>query len=94
MRCALRIVHETRELGLEVRAGVHTGECERVGRRLGGIVFHIAARVAALARGGEVLVSHTVRDLVAGSGQGFTARGPHALKGLPGEWVLHAALAG
>jgi class 3 adenylate cyclase len=77
------------ELQLEVRAGVHTGECERVDGKVGGIAVHIGARVAAEARPGEVLVSSTVRDLV-GSGIGFRERGGAELKGVPGEGRLFA----
>ena len=79
-----------RELDLEVRAGVHTGECEQMGEKLGGIAVHIAARVAAAAEPGEVLVSQTVKDLVAGSGIGFEDRGQHTLKGVPDRWHLFA----
>jgi pimeloyl-ACP methyl ester carboxylesterase len=78
------------ELGLEIRAGLHTGEVELSGARIGGIAVHIGARVAASAAPGEVLVSSTVRDLVAGSGIGFEDRGAHELKGVPGEWRLFA----
>ena len=77
-------------LGLEVRSGLHTGECELVGEKLGGIAVHIGARVAGSARSGEVLVSSTVKDLVAGSGIEFEDRGEHTLKGLPGQWRLYA----
>jgi class 3 adenylate cyclase len=70
--------------------GVHTGECELIGDKLAGIAVHIGARVAALARPGEVLVSSTVKDLVAGSGLAFQKRGIQALKGIPGEWRLFA----
>jgi class 3 adenylate cyclase len=76
---------------LDVRAGLHTGECERSGEKLGGIAVHIGARVMAQAQPGEVLVSSTVRDLVGGSGLSFTERGAHRLKGIPGEWNLYAA---
>ena len=82
IRCAKAIVGETAKLGVEVRAGLHTGECEILGDKLTGIAVHTAARVAAIARPGEVLVSATVRDLVAGSGITFSERGEHALKGL------------
>ena len=78
-------------IGIDVRAGLHTGECELRGDDLAGIAVHIGARVAALARPGEVLVTSTVRDLVAGSGIEFADRGRHALKGIPGEWQLLAA---
>jgi class 3 adenylate cyclase len=81
-----------RSLGLEVRAGLHTGECERVGDKLGGLAVNIGPRVAAAAAPGEVLVSSTVKDLVAGSQIGFTDRGVHELKGIPGEWQLYAVV--
>jgi class 3 adenylate cyclase len=90
IRCACAIVEAVRELNLEVRAGLHTGECERVDGKMSGIAVHIGARVAAEARPGEVLVSSTVRDLVAGSGIGFSERGFAELKGVPGEWRLFA----
>jgi class 3 adenylate cyclase len=77
-------------LGLRVRAGVHTGECEILGEKLAGIAVHIGARVAAAAQPDEVLVSGTVKDLVAGSGLTFADRGIHSLKGVPGEWRLYA----
>jgi class 3 adenylate cyclase len=88
--CARAISESIRELGLEVRSGVHTGECEQVGDKLAGIAVHIGARVAATADAGEVLVSSTAKDLVAGSGLEFDDRGEHALKGIPGEWRLFA----
>ena len=91
VRAGCSIAESVRRLGLEIRAGVHTGECEVMGDKLGGIAVHIGARVAALAQSGEVLVSSTVRDLVAGSGLRFDDRGVHALKGVPGEWHLFAA---
>jgi class 3 adenylate cyclase len=81
-----------RSLGVEVRCGLHTGECERVGNDLAGIAVHIGARVAALAAPSEVVVSQTVRDLVAGSGLAFEDRGTHALKGVPNEWRLFQAM--
>ena len=90
VRCAEAIRAGVRSLGIEVRAGLHTGECEMIGDKVGGIAVHIGARVASLARPGEVLVSNTVKDLVAGSGLTFTERGVHALKGVPGEWPLFA----
>ncbi len=93
IRCAQAIVESVRELGLEVRAGLHTGECERVGEKLGGIAVNIGARVAAVAGPGEVLVSSTVKDLVAGSGIAFEERGVHELKGVPGEWRVYAVAA-
>lgn len=90
VRCAMAIGDAMRPLGLHVRAGVHTGECEQMGEKLGGLAVHIGARVSALAAADEVLVSGTVRDLVAGSGLRFQDRGVHVLKGVPGEWRLHA----
>jgi class 3 adenylate cyclase len=93
IRCACRIRDEVRALGLEVRSGLHAGECEVVGDKIAGIAVHIGARVAASASPGEVLVSHTVKDLVAGSGIGFQERGTHVLKGLPGEWPLFSVAA-
>ena len=90
IRCARAIVTGVRDLGLEVRAGLHTGECEVADGRIGGIAVHIGARVAAHAEADEVLVSRTVKDLVAGSGITFTARGSAQLKGVPGDWELFA----
>jgi class 3 adenylate cyclase len=90
IRCAVAINEAMRALGLQVRAGLHSGECEVRGNDLGGLAVHIAARVADAARAGEVLVSSTVKDLVAGSGIGFSDRGPHRLKGVPDEWRLYA----
>ncbi len=89
IRCACRIRDEVRSLGLEVRSGLHAGECEVVGDKITGIAVHIGARVAAAAAAGDVCVSSTVKDLVAGSGIGFKDRGTHALKGLPGDWPLY-----
>ncbi len=77
-------------MGLEVRAGLHTGECELLDNKVGGIAVHIGARVAKEAAPGEVLVSSTVKDLVAGSGIDFRERGTAELKGVPGEWRLFA----
>jgi pimeloyl-ACP methyl ester carboxylesterase len=91
IRCAQAISSGVNELGIKVRAGLHTGECELLGTDIGGIAVHIAARVAALASADEVFVSSTVKDLVAGSGIQFEARGSHALKGVPGEWALFLA---
>lgn len=91
VRCACAISAGVRSLGLEVRAGVHTGECEVMGDDMGGIAVHIGSRIAALAAASEVLVSSTVRDLVAGSGLSFRERGSTALKGIPGEWRLYSA---
>ena len=79
-----------RQLGVEIRAGLHTGEIE-LGDHVGGIAVNIGSRVAATAEPGEVLVSSTVKDLVAGSGVGFVERGVHTLKGVPGEWRLFSA---
>jgi pimeloyl-ACP methyl ester carboxylesterase len=90
VRCACTISDAIRVLGIEVRAGLHAGECELIGDKLGGISVHIGARVAALAKPSEVLVSSTVRDLVAGSGLSFSDRGLQALKGIPEEWRLFA----
>jgi class 3 adenylate cyclase len=78
------------ELGLDVRVGLHTGECELVDGKVAGIAVHTGARVAALALPGEVLVSSTVKDLVAGSGLVFQDRGAHTLKGIPGRWRLYS----
>jgi pimeloyl-ACP methyl ester carboxylesterase len=91
VRCACAIAEEIAPLGIEVRAGLHTGECEMIGDDVGGIAVHIGARVAALAGASEVLVSSTVKDLVAGSGLRFADRGTKALKGIPGEWRIFAA---
>jgi pimeloyl-ACP methyl ester carboxylesterase len=88
VRCACAITDGVRSLGLEVRAGLHTGECETMGEKLGGIAVHIGSRVAALAQAGEVWVSSTVKDLVAGSGLSFQDRGICPLKGIPGAWNL------
>lgn len=90
VRCAEAIRAAMRELGIEVRAGCHTGEVELVGTDVRGIAVHVAARVAALAEPGEVLVSSTVKDLVAGSGLVFLDRGVHQLKGVPDDWRLFA----
>jgi class 3 adenylate cyclase len=90
IRAAVGIVDEAAGQGVEVRAGLHTGEAEIVGEDLAGIAVHIGARVAALAGPGEVLVSRTVSDLVAGSGIEFAERGEHELKGVPGRWKLYA----
>ena len=91
VRAALTIVSELAELGLDVRAGVHTGEVELLGDGIGGIAVHIGARVAGLGEAREVLVTRTVRDLTAGSGIQFDDRGTHALRGIPGDWELFAA---
>jgi class 3 adenylate cyclase len=89
--CAHGAIHAVGELGLDIRAGVHTGEVELVANTIEGIAVHIGARIAAQARPGEVLVSSIVRDLAAGSGIDFDDRGTKKLKGVPGEWQLYAA---
>jgi class 3 adenylate cyclase len=90
IRCAEAIHDGVRPLGIGVRAGLHTGECEVIADDVGGIAVHIAARVVASAAPGEILVSSTVKDLVVGSGIGFADRGVTPLKGVPGEWRLYA----
>jgi class 3 adenylate cyclase/pimeloyl-ACP methyl ester carboxylesterase len=90
IRCAMAIRGAVRALGIEVRAGLHTGECEIRGNNIGGIAVHIGARVSALAGPNDVLVSSTLRDLVIGSGLEFEDRGTHQLKGVPGDWHLFA----
>jgi class 3 adenylate cyclase/pimeloyl-ACP methyl ester carboxylesterase len=90
IRCAMSIRDAVQSLGIEVRAGLHTGECEVRGDDIGGIAVHIGARVSALAGSNDVLVSSTLRDLVIGSGLEFEDRGAHQLKGVPGEWHLFA----
>jgi class 3 adenylate cyclase len=90
IRCAMAIRDAVQVLGVEVRAGLHTGECEVRGDDIGGIAVHIGARVSALAGPNDVLVSSTLRDLVIGSGLEFEERGAHQLKGVPGEWHLSA----
>jgi class 3 adenylate cyclase/pimeloyl-ACP methyl ester carboxylesterase len=90
VRCACAISNEIRPLGIQIRAGLHTGECEEIGDDIGGIAVHTGARVAAMAGPGEVLVSSTVKDLVAGSGLRFADRGEHVLKGIPDAWRIFA----
>lgn len=90
VRCVDTIRRQAETLGLDIRAGVHTGEIERAGPDISGLTVHIAARISAAAQGGEILVSHTVRDIVAGSGLDFTDRGERELKGVPGRWHLYA----
>ena len=90
VRCACAVGDAVRPLGIELRAGVHTGECEVMGDKYGGIAVHIGVRIAACAAAGEVPVSRTVRDLVSGSGLVFDDRGVQPLKGVPGEWPLFA----
>jgi class 3 adenylate cyclase/pimeloyl-ACP methyl ester carboxylesterase len=94
IRCAMAIRDAVQALGIQVRAGLHTGECEVRGDDIGGIGVHIGARVSALAGPNEVLVSSTLRDLVIGSGLEFEERGAHGLKGVPGEWHLFAVASG
>jgi pimeloyl-ACP methyl ester carboxylesterase len=90
IHCARSIVEQAPELGVQVRAGLHTGECELVDHDVSGVAVNIGARVGAIAGGGEVLVSSTVKDLVVGSGIEFEDRGLHSLKGVPGDWHLFA----
>ena len=90
IRCGQAIIDATSSLGIELRIGLHTGECEVRGNDLGGLAVHIAARIGSLASANEVLVSGTVKDLVVGSGLDFKDRGEHVLKGVPGSWKLYA----
>jgi class 3 adenylate cyclase len=90
IRCAMAIRDAVQSLGIEVRAGLHTGECEVRGDDIGGIGVHIGARVSALAGPNDVLVSSTLHDLVIGSGLEFEERGGYELTGVPGEWHLFA----
>ncbi len=94
LRCALAVTEATRALGIEIRIGIHTGECELIGDDVGGMAVHIASRVAALAGGGEVLVSGTVFGTVVGGPFEFADRGFHELKGVPGPWPLFSLAAG
>jgi class 3 adenylate cyclase/pimeloyl-ACP methyl ester carboxylesterase len=94
IRCALAIIEEVHAIGIEVRAGVHTGECELIEEKCGGLTVSIGARVATTAGPNEVVVSQTVKDLVAGSGFSFAARGEHELKGVPDRWRLYVVGAG
>jgi class 3 adenylate cyclase/pimeloyl-ACP methyl ester carboxylesterase len=94
IRCAAGLVAELDRDGIGIRAGIHTGECELLGDDVAGMAVHIGARIAALAGGGEVLVSSTVKDLVAGSQIAFEPRGEHVLKGVPGEWRVFRATPG
>jgi class 3 adenylate cyclase len=91
VRCASSLAERIPAMGIDIRSGLHTGECERRGEDIGGIAVHIGARIAALAKPREVLVSSTVKDLVNGSGIAFQDRGAHVLKGVPGQWKLFAA---
>jgi class 3 adenylate cyclase len=88
IRCAQRLVESVESIDVEIRAGIHTGECEHIGDDIAGIAVHIGARVSAKAGAGEVWISRTVRDLVAGSGLQFQSRGEHELKGVDGVWEL------
>jgi class 3 adenylate cyclase/pimeloyl-ACP methyl ester carboxylesterase len=90
MRCAEALREGVAELGIELRVGIHTGECEAIGQDLGGLAVHIGARVGALAGPGEIVVSSTVKELVVGSDMQFSDRGEHELKGVPGSWRLYA----
>jgi class 3 adenylate cyclase len=90
IRCASAIRDSVRPLGIDLRAGLHTGEIELRGEDVAGVAVHIGARVSALAGAGEVLVSSTVKDIVAGSGIEFQDRGEHELKGVPGSWKIYA----
>jgi class 3 adenylate cyclase/dienelactone hydrolase len=92
IRCGCAIAESVKELGLDVRVGLHTGECELIDRKVAGIAVHTGARVAAKAARGEVLVSSTVKDLVAGSGLTFEDRGAHELAGIPGVWRLYSVV--
>ena len=92
--CALDVVERVRELGIEIRVGVHTGECEVIDGKCAGLTVSIGARVASNAEPSEVLVSRTVKDLVAGSGLSFDDRGEHELKGVPDRWHLYRVLEG
>lgn len=94
IECALHSGESVRAIGLEIRAGVHTGEIELAGDDIKGIAVHIGARITSLAGAGEVFVSSTVKDLVTGSGMGFEDRGAHILKGVPGEWRIFAVSTG
>jgi class 3 adenylate cyclase len=93
VRCAWVLIEELRGLGLEIRAGVHVGEAEAMGPKVGGVVVNVGARVMAAAGPGEILVTGTVRELAAGAGFTFDDRGVHELKGVPGDWRLHAVTA-
>jgi class 3 adenylate cyclase len=92
IRCACAISEAVRSLGISVRAGLHTGECELVGNDIAGVAVHIAARVSEMANGNEILVSNTVKDLVSGSGIKFEDRGTHPLKGVEGQWRLYSVI--
>jgi class 3 adenylate cyclase len=93
VRCALAITEAVRPLGIEIRAGVHTGEVSTIDGQIGGLAVHIGARVGAVAGASEVLTSQTVKDLVAGSGLAFEDAGEHELKGVPDRWRLYRVVA-
>ncbi|MGH2526952.1 MAG: adenylate/guanylate cyclase domain-containing protein [Actinomycetota bacterium] len=90
IRCARSVIESVRPLGIEVRAGLHTGECERIDGKVGGLAVNIGARVGGAAGPSEVLVSQTVKDLMVGSDSAFEDRGERELKGIPGTWRLYA----
>ncbi len=92
IRCAMEIGHRVNDLGMEIRAGVHTGECELIDGQISGITVSIGSRIAAMAEASQVLVSQTVKDLVAGSGLVFEDRGAHELKGVPDRWRLYGVM--
>jgi class 3 adenylate cyclase len=94
IRCAASIRDAATAIGLAVRAGLHTGECELVGDKVRGVAVHLGARVAAAAAPGEILVSRTVKDLVAGTAIAFEDRGTHVLRGIPGDWQIYAVVSG
>ena len=93
VRCAVALTDALARIGVPIRAGIHTGECELIGHDVGGLAVHVGARVSSLAGPGEVLVSRTVKDLVIGSNLRFESRGSHMLKGVPEEWQLYAVVA-
>jgi class 3 adenylate cyclase len=90
IECAIALCDAVRGLGMQIRAGIHTGECELIDNALEGVAVHLAARVSAIAGGSEILVSRTVTKLVVGSGPDFVDRGSHVFKGVPGEWHAYA----
>jgi class 3 adenylate cyclase len=92
VRCAQRVVRDAKDLGLEVRTGLHTGEVERAGDDVAGLAIHLAARIMGIAGADEVLVSRTVKDLVIGSELSFEDRGEHELRGVPDRWTVFAAI--
>ncbi|MFN2544731.1 MAG: adenylate/guanylate cyclase domain-containing protein [Actinomycetota bacterium] len=92
IRCAIAVREAVVEIGVELRIGIHTGECEIVGDKLRGMAVHIGARVGSKAGAGEILVSRTVRDLLIGSAFVFEGRGEHQLKGVGGTWLLYAVV--